>query len=360
MHITKNFFMMIATILFFALPVNAKQYCQEAITSNNGESTIYLTCELFGMDNYQIVIESNTDINGFGGSFMHINGTVATDLRTALTISEDKKTATLSFTSTTAPIFYTPLYILMPGEIVFSWPTDIEWGLCNNDATAYTITVVQPSADGTIAADKTSAKYGEVITLTATPNEGKQLDKWFVTDGQNNSITVTKNQFSMPADNVTITATFKDKVNLTPAVYQGVEKAEIAGATCTFNWSITRNADQTLTFATRWDKEIVGIVPQVAIQDVFHTMVMQGRSAQFTTTNTYEDGTTLVLFFYMAYAGGATRIDLSYVVGSENTIVSQGIDKVQGDKVQSTKVIENGVLYIEKNGKRYSLLGNQL
>ncbi len=358
MHITKNFFMMIATILFFALPVNAKQYCQEAISA--GANTIYLSCERFGIDQYQITIESEVDINGLGGSFMHINENQATDIRTYLTISADKKTATIAFTSSTAPDFYTPLYILMPGEVTFSWPTDIEWGLCNNDATAYTITVVQPSADGAIAADKTSAKYGEVVTLTATPNEGKQLDKWFVTDGQNNSITVTKNQFSMPADNVTITATFKDKVNLTPAVYQGVEKAEIAGATCTFTWSITRNADQTLTFATRWDKEIVGIVPQVAIQDVFHTMIMQGRSAQFTTTDTYEDGTTLVLFFYMAYAGGATRIDLNYVVGSEKGISTQGIDKVQGDDVQSTKVIENGVLYIEQNGRRYSILGNQL
>ena len=358
MHITKNFFMMIATILFFALPVNAKQYCQEAISA--GANTIYLSCERFGTDQYQITIESEVDIHGVGGSFMHINENQATDIRTYLTISADKKTATIAFTSSTAPDFYTPLYILMPGEVTFSWPTDIEWGLCNNDATTYTITVVQPSADGTIAADKTSAKYGEVVTLTATPNEGKQLDKWFVTDGQNNSIAVTKNQFSMPADNVTITATFKDKANLTPAVYQGVEKAEIAGAICTFTWSITRNIDQTLTFTTRWDKEVVGIVPQVAIQDVFHTMIMQGRSAQFTTTDTYEDGTTLVLFFYMAYAGGATRIDLSYVVGSEKGISTQGLEEVQGDKVQSTKVIENGVLYIEQNGKRYSILGNQL
>ena len=350
--------MMIATILFFALPVNAKQYCQEAISA--GANTIYLSCERFGTDKYQIVIESEVEIIGLGGSFMHINEVEARDLREFLTISADKKTATIAFTSSTAPDFYTPLYILMPGEVTFSWPTDIEWGLCNNDATAYTITVVQPSADGTIAADKTEAKYGEVVTLTATPNEGKQLDKWFVTDGQNNNITVTKNQFSMPADNVTITATFKDKVNLTPAVYQGVENAEIAGATCTFAWSITRNAGQTLTFTTRWDKEVVGIVPQVAIQDVFHTMIMQGRSAQFTTTDTYEDGTTLVLFFYMAYEGGATRIDLNYVVGSEKGISTQGIDEVQRDEVQSTKVIENGVLYIEKNGKRYSILGNQL
>ncbi|MBQ2541406.1 MAG: fibronectin type III domain-containing protein [Paludibacteraceae bacterium] len=34
-----------------------------------------------------------------------------------------------------------------------------------------------------------------------------------------------------------------------------------------------------------------------------------------------------------------------------------GIDKVQGNKVQSTKVIENGVLYIERGGVRYTVTG---
>ena len=356
MHITKNFFIIIVAILCFALPVNAKQYCHEPLVSNNGASTVYITCELFGMDNYQIHIESDTDINGFGGSFMHINGTVATDLRTALTISEDKKTATLSFTSTTAPVFYTPLYILMPGEVVFSWPADIEWGMCNNDATEYSLTIVQPTTGGTIAADKTSAKYGSLITLTATPAEGMQLDQWIVKDSQNTPISVKKNQFSMPASDVTITATFKQKVDITPAIFSGSETKEVAGTTCTFNWSITRTVDQQLTLFIQWDKEIVGAVPQVCIDNIFHTMIMQDRSAQFTTTNTYEDGSKPIIFFYIAYAGGLAQIDVDYTVGAENDKPS-GIENIQSDQAPSAKVIIDGTLYIIRDGHAYNAQG---
>ena len=39
---------------------------------------------------------------------------------------------------------------------------------------------------------------------------------------------------------------------------------------------------------------------------------------------------------------------------------AQGIEEVQGDKVQSTKVIRDGVLYIERNGKWYNAIGERI
>ena len=36
------------------------------------------------------------------------------------------------------------------------------------------------------------------------------------------------------------------------------------------------------------------------------------------------------------------------------------IDQVQGDKVQSTKVLRNGMLFIERNGKTYSIVGTEI
>lgn len=351
-----NFFIMIAAILCFALPVNAKQYCQESITSNG--NTISLTCELFGMDNYRIIIESETDIMGLGGSFMHINESQAEDLRKFLTISADKKTATISFISSTAPNFYTPLYILMPGEVSFAWPSDITWGMCSTDATEYAITVVQPATGGTIAADKATAKYGDIVTLTATANEGLRLDEWIVKDAAQNVITVQKNQFSMPASAVTITATFEQKPNLTPATFSGKEEVTIDGSTCTFNWSITRTVDELLSFSVTWDKEVVGIVPQVCIDAVYYAMAVQNKSATYTTENTYEDGTKPVLFFYIAYAGGATRIDVDYTVGADNN-PSSGVENIEIKGGQSKKIIKDGILYIENNGVLYNVLGIQ-
>ena len=37
-----------------------------------------------------------------------------------------------------------------------------------------------------------------------------------------------------------------------------------------------------------------------------------------------------------------------------------GVENVQGDNVQSTKVIENGVLYIIKNGVKYNAMGQEV
>lgn len=77
-------------------------------------------------------------------------------------------------------------------------------------AIEYTITVVQPE-NGTIAVadDKTTAHVGDVITLTNTPNEDCIFVSYTVTDAENNPVTVENNQFTMPASNVTVSATFR-------------------------------------------------------------------------------------------------------------------------------------------------------
>ena len=72
----------------------------------------------------------------------------------------------------------------------------------------YTITVTQ-GENGTIAADKTTAHVGEVVTLTNTPNDDCVFVSYTVTDAQGNPITVENNKFTMPASNVTVTATFR-------------------------------------------------------------------------------------------------------------------------------------------------------
>ena len=37
-----------------------------------------------------------------------------------------------------------------------------------------------------------------------------------------------------------------------------------------------------------------------------------------------------------------------------------GVSEVQGDQVQSTKVLRDGVLYIERNGKVYDVVGREV
>lgn len=335
------------------LLASAKQYCHEPLTQGN--NTIYLTCELLS-NTYTMTIEADVDLAGLGGSFMHLNGTEVHDLREFLTIAPDKKSMTIAFASSTAPNFYTPLYVMMPGEVNFGQLTDVEWGLCSIDDTEYTITVVQPAEGGTISASLQKATYGTQVTLTATPNEGKQLYKWLVTDAEDNEVSVNKGKFNMPASNVTVTATFRDELHLIPATFSG--KSQYAGAN--FTWSVTRNVDQTLTFAISWDKALEGTVPQVCINDVFMNMHQQGQSGTYTTSDTYEDGTELPFFFYVAFVGDAARIDVSYTVGETND-PNQGsaVENAQTESATS-KVMIDGQLLIIHNGERYNAAGVQV
>ncbi len=311
-NFTRSFFVAFALLVSVLPMAQAKQYCHEPLSQ--GGNTIYLTCEKLS-DTYKMVIEADVELSGLGGSFVRLNDGNH-DLREFLTLSPDNKTATIEFTSTTAPEIYTPLYVMMPGEVNFGMLTDIEWGLCVVDDTEYTITVIQPAEGGTISADVDKATYGTKVTLTATPNEGLMLDQWTVTDAGNNPVSVSRaGTFNMPQSNVTVTATFKDYVEIVPATFYG----SYEDAKAVWDWSITRNADQTLSFALAWDQAVEGIVPQVNINNgAFAGMTINGNTAAYTTNNTYEDGETLPIFFYIAYAGGLTRIDVSYIVGSQN------------------------------------------
>ena len=73
-----------------------------------------------------------------------------------------------------------------------------------------------------------SANVGNEIKLSITPNGGYELDTLSVKDSQNRKIDVTGDKFTMPADNVTVEATFK-KVNYT-ITYEESEHGTVSGA----------------------------------------------------------------------------------------------------------------------------------
>ena len=93
-------------------------------------------------------------------------------------------------------------------SLTFNMPANAVTATANYEDIEYTITV----NGGT--ADKTKAKYGESVTITANaPATGKEFDKWVVTgitlsDEDLAKSTVT---FEMPASNVTMEAHFRDE-----------------------------------------------------------------------------------------------------------------------------------------------------
>jgi len=72
----------------------------------------------------------------------------------------------------------------------------------------YAITIEQPE-HGTITSNPEAAIEEATITLTATPDTGYELNAWIVTDILGNTLQVVDHQFSMPASNVTVTASFE-------------------------------------------------------------------------------------------------------------------------------------------------------
>jgi len=74
-------------------------------------------------------------------------------------------------------------------------------------AETYSITLATVE-HGSISANAEVASEGSTITLTAMPEDGYELDYWMVTQSDGSFVTVTNNQFEMPASNVTVSATF--------------------------------------------------------------------------------------------------------------------------------------------------------
>lgn len=87
-----------------------------------GGHTIHLEA-YYVNDIYTLNITSTDDMEGLGGSFWNVSG-VGTDMRSndatkSYTVSGDKKTITCQVQSSSTPNIYTPLYVLMPGEVNF-------------------------------------------------------------------------------------------------------------------------------------------------------------------------------------------------------------------------------------------------
>lgn len=79
---------------------------------------------------------------------------------------------------------------------------------------SYQITT-STTANGTMTVTPTSAKSGAEVTITATPNDGYQVDSVTVKDSSGMSIAVTDNgdgtyTFIMPSSKVTVEVTFAD------------------------------------------------------------------------------------------------------------------------------------------------------
>ena len=180
----------VAVALLTTHSVGATSYCHDQLSSNDGNSTITLTCEKISDGNYEMTIEGE-NLQGLGGTFYNPG---AVDVRSKITSSTSTKIV-INIDAASDPTFYTPLYVLMPGEVVFPTLDNIEWGSCGGGAENETIKPVMGVAslasvthntavlnvagtdketeDGeTVAVSKFQVVYGETKRiLTATDGQ---------------------------------------------------------------------------------------------------------------------------------------------------------------------------------------------
>lgn len=82
--------------------------------------------------------------------------------------------------------------------------------------TKYTVNVDKNITNGTVTPSPTSLAVGETFTVTATPDDGYELDAITVTTADGKNVAATNESthtYKMPASNVTVSATFKEKTD---------------------------------------------------------------------------------------------------------------------------------------------------
>ena len=110
--------------------------------------------------------------------------------------------ANVGLTSTGAGS-YTIDYYYNVNNVVVTYPT--AYTITHSTATNGTYTIKVGDADA-VSTDAT-AYYGQTITLAASPADGHIFSAWTVMNGET-PVEVTNNSFTMPAGNVTVSATF--------------------------------------------------------------------------------------------------------------------------------------------------------
>jgi hypothetical protein len=236
-----------------------------------------------------------------------------------------------------------------------------------------------PVENGSISANPTTAYKNETVTLSATPASGYFFSAWDVRDANNNSVTVTDNQFTMPDSDVTVGATFVSGCTVTVAeVEHGTVTASTTGAapgtTITLTatpetdyylstWLVFKTGDVNTTVAVSnnqftlpaYDVTVVGIFKTIEIEDV---TIGSGTSADsylptyayykysltqqiFTASEIGSEGTITAIAFKVSNSKSTTRtLDVYLKHTTKTAFTSQtGWETVSsGDKVFSGSV----------------------
>lgn len=138
---------------------------------------------------------------------------------------------------------------------------------------SYTITKA-PAVNGSFTVklgdtEVNTAQFRDKLTLTATPNEGYSLEKWTVTymDGETEKSFNPSGTFTMPAANVTVSASFVEAASI--PVYASLAELVAAGKPTTTRTKVTVTlTDEEITGLHKVGQSTSGVFLMVGTQEV--------------------------------------------------------------------------------------------
>lgn len=170
-------------------------YCQKELTGTIHSKQITMTCTKESEGNYKIVI-TGENLNGLGGSFVHINGTSAYNLGTNVSSSSTTEIV-CNIVSTTDPSFYTPLYVKykegsVQSQETFSTPSDIIWGVCN----------IEPTPEPIYTSISDAICFGETYTWNGQTysTAGEYTQEFTAVNGADSIVTLTLTVYPQTPD----------------------------------------------------------------------------------------------------------------------------------------------------------------
>ncbi|MBR0262774.1 MAG: hypothetical protein IJQ60_02705 [Prevotella sp.] len=159
------------------------------------------------------------------GYVCQLSGSITTETGDCLTVFDGSSTSKLlnSVSSTSDGTETAITTVVSSGNIMRLY--FVSNGSKNYAGLDLTVTLINPNAEhnitinnatgGSIASNKSTAKFNDVVTLTASPESGYVLNDLNIVDGNSNTVTVTGGwytnnaaTFTMPASNVTVAPVF--------------------------------------------------------------------------------------------------------------------------------------------------------
>ena len=382
----------VATMLLSVLTAGATQYCHEQLSS--GDKSIYLTCELLKDGTYQLTVEGE-NLNGFGGSFFNPG---AVDLRTTISSSDANKIV-CAITAESAPQLYTPLYVMMPDEVTFQWPNDIEWGTCGGQVednvnpvmgNASLVSVTYNAAVINVAGtDKTTEDGEETAVSKFRVVYGETTKVFTATDGQitvNDLTPGTTYNFAIYAvdavgnvsDNSVAVSATTDALSYCDFATGHLGDANFGDAEGRILLTIsnpsgnivrvtvkpnkdngaTKNLDYLRVYAPGSEKE--GFVYEAGAQSANEADGKESLSVDITYTNMPERIDLLEIQWSQPAWDGTWAMNVTQLSPASFCDDTTTLLPVLENAAPVRKIIREGQLYIVRDGVEYTILGNTL